>query len=256
MTADQSPLLYHAAPSYFSMIARLALTEAGIPFQARAIDIHRRRENQAPWYVRLNPQMTVPTLVLGERVLPDSRLILDHAFPGHGEGPQAALVDLLYGYPVDAFTFSWLMRWNPVARRVVPRKLARIRDDMLALAAENPDLAETYRRRAALFDERATAFAEPPSRRWPALLARAELMLDAIAQELDGRPLLGGERFGAADTVATVFLARMQFCGQRRLVEARPALAVYRDRVRARDSYTRADIWDRFGPGLLLRLVR
>lgn len=255
MSAAPLPLLYHAPSSHYSMIARLALTEAGEPFQMQWVDIHRARENQAPWYVRLNPDMTVPTLVIGERVLPDSRLILDHAFPGTGSGPEEALIERFYRFPVDAYTFGWLMRWNPVARFLFPRKLARIRGDMLALAQGHPDLAEAYRRRAGIFDQRTAAFSQPPKRHWPALQAQVGELLDAMQLGLAGRPYLSGEAYGAADVVATVFLARLHFCRQGGLLAQRPVLAAYWARMRGRDSFVRADVWDRLRPQLLLSLI-
>ena len=67
------PRLYHAPSSYFSMIARLALAEAGIDHEQVFVDIHFRSGQQLPAYARLNPNMTVPTLVLPGRVLDASR---------------------------------------------------------------------------------------------------------------------------------------------------------------------------------------
>src|SRR5262245_46513724 len=58
------PRLYHAPSSYYSMIARLALAEGGIAYEPVFVEIHVRMTQQQPDYVRLNPNMTVPTLVL------------------------------------------------------------------------------------------------------------------------------------------------------------------------------------------------
>jgi Glutathione S-transferase, N-terminal domain len=60
------PRLYHAASSYYSMIARLALAEGGIAYEPVFVEIHFRMAQQQPDYVRLNPNMTVPTLVLAD----------------------------------------------------------------------------------------------------------------------------------------------------------------------------------------------
>ncbi|MGH7040993.1 MAG: glutathione S-transferase family protein, partial [Acetobacteraceae bacterium] len=63
---DVKPRLYHTPSSYYSMIARLALAEGGVAWEPVFVDIHFRMSQQRPDYVRLNPGMTVPTLVLAD----------------------------------------------------------------------------------------------------------------------------------------------------------------------------------------------
>ena len=251
MSADDLPTLYHTDSSHFSMIARLALVESGTAYTSHPVDIHRKRENQEPWFVRLNPDMTVPVLVQGDRVLADSRLILDALFPGQ----ETDLLDRIYRFPVDQFTFAWLMSWNPVVRALIPRKLAKIRGDMLALADRNPDLAEVYRARAAVFDQRVAAFSQPPGPRWAELGAMADRLLAEIEGGLGSADMLDGDRYGATDIAATVFLARIAFCRQKRRLRARPAVAAYWARVRARPGFRKADVWDRLKPSLVLRVI-
>ena len=48
-------ILYSAPSSYYSMIGRLALKEAKVPFENQRMDIHLHKEQLAPWYVALNP---------------------------------------------------------------------------------------------------------------------------------------------------------------------------------------------------------
>ncbi|MEQ8345206.1 MAG: glutathione S-transferase family protein [Sneathiellaceae bacterium] len=262
MATVRPPLLYHAASSYYSMIARLALIEAGLRFDSRLVDIHRTRENQAPWFVRLNPEMTVPVLALPgdgagdpDRLLPDSRLILEHAFPDAADAAEDGILARLYRFPVDQYTFAWLLGWNPVARFLIPRKLGKIRGDMLQLAGANPDLAEVYRRRAEIFDRRVAAFSQPQAPRWAALNAEVDGLMQMLEQGLAGGPFLGGARYGAADVVATVFLARLRFVRQGRRIAASPAIAAYWQKLHAGDSFRQADVWERLKPSLVLRLI-
>ena len=56
-------ILYNAPSSYYSMIARYALFEAGLSFENRRMDIHLAKEQLSPWYRAINPKMTVPSLV-------------------------------------------------------------------------------------------------------------------------------------------------------------------------------------------------
>ena len=79
-------ILYSAPPSYYSMIGRLALNAAQISFENHHMDIHVRKEQLAPWYIALNPHMTVPTLVDGKTILIDSQDILRVLIPlGYAE---------------------------------------------------------------------------------------------------------------------------------------------------------------------------
>src|SRR5215831_8527833 len=116
------PRLYHALSSYYSMIARLALIEGGIAYESSVIDIHLKMVQQQPDYVRLNPNMTVPTLVLPGRNLDQSRDIAVHAL-GVSEatldGDTKAWLDLHYGYEVEQLTFGGLLARNPLARIVI-----------------------------------------------------------------------------------------------------------------------------------------
>ena len=73
------PRLYQTPSSYYSMITRLALAESGIAYERVFVDIHFRLSQQQPDYVRLNPGMTVPTLVLADRILVQSRDIAEYA---------------------------------------------------------------------------------------------------------------------------------------------------------------------------------
>src|SRR5690554_5849978 len=72
-------ILYNAPSSYYSMIGRYALLEARCPFESRRMDIHLAKEQLSPWYVQINPAMTVPSLVDGAHVLTNSCDILRYA---------------------------------------------------------------------------------------------------------------------------------------------------------------------------------
>ncbi len=144
------PRLYHAPSSYYSMIARLALAEGGIPWEPVFVDIHARMIQQRPDYVRLNPNMTVPTLALADRILDQSRGIAEYALcvdrPAL-EGEAQAWLDLHYHYPIEELTFGTLLARNPMARLMVPKLLRRAHHRLLGLAAGHPDLAAAYRAR-------------------------------------------------------------------------------------------------------------
>jgi glutathione S-transferase len=54
--------LFHAARSCYSMVARLALAEAGVSTISRLMDIHLAKQQLSPAYRQLIPKMTVLTL--------------------------------------------------------------------------------------------------------------------------------------------------------------------------------------------------
>lgn len=246
--AESKPRLYHALSSYYSMIARLALVEGGIAYEPIVVDIHLKMTQQQPDYVRLNANMTVPTLVLPDRILDQSRDIAKYAL-GVSEatldGDAKAWLDLHYGYPIEELTFGGLLARNPLARIVIPKRLEAVRRRLLERAAQNPDLAKVYEARAAVFAERIRAF-DPAAVVRLSEKRRGEAFgfMDRLEQTLhDGRAVLVPPAYGVVDVVWTVFLARMEFVGLGAELQKRPALARYWRAMQARPSFAPADIW-------------
>ena len=137
MTAKPSgarPRLYQTPSSYYSMIARLALAEGGIAYERVFVDIHFRLSQQQPDYVRLNPGMTVPTLVLADRILVESRDIAEYALGSAPDPETKGWVDLHYGYPIEELTFGGILARNPLARIMIPKRLEAARRQLLAQA--------------------------------------------------------------------------------------------------------------------------
>jgi glutathione S-transferase len=255
---EPKPRLYHALSSYYSMIARLALIEGGIAFEPVVVDIHLRMVQQRPEYVRLNPNMTVPTLVLPDRVLDQSRDIAEYALDVSEatlDSETKAWLDLHYGYPIEELTFGGLLARNPLARIMIPRRLESVHRRLLERAAQNPELARIYEARAAVFAERVRAF-DPAAVVKLAERRRAEAIgfMDRLEQTLhDGRAVIVPPAYGVADVVWTVFLARMEFVGLGAELQKRPALARYWRAMQARPSFGPADIWTKLH---VFRLVR
>ena len=248
------PRLYHTPSSYYSMIARLALAEGGIAHERVFVDIHFRLSQQQPDYVRINPGMTVPTLVLADRILVQSRDIAEHALGAAPDAETKAWVDLHYGYPIEELTFGGILARNPLARIMIPKRLEATRRQLLAHAAANPDLAAVYQARAAVFAERVRTF-EPDAVVKLSERRRAEAIgfMDRLEQTLrDGRAVLVPPAYGVADVVWTVFLGRMEFAGLGAEIPRRPALARYWAAMQARPSFAAADIWTKFYLGRLI----
>jgi glutathione S-transferase len=236
------------------MIARLALAEGGIAHERVFVDIHFRLGQQQPDYVRLNPGMTVPTLVLADRILDQSRAIAEYALGSTPDGETKAWIDLHYGYPIEELTFGGILARNPLARIMIPKRLEAARRRLLQHAAKNPDLASLYEARAAVFAQRLATF-EPNAVIRLSERRRAEAIgfMDRLEQTLgDGRAVLVPPTYGAADVVWTVFLGRMEFARLGTEIPRRPALSRYWAAMQARPSFAAADIWTQLHVGRLI----
>ncbi|HZD91535.1 MAG TPA: glutathione S-transferase family protein [Pseudolabrys sp.] len=252
-TPGAKPRLYHAPSSYYSAIARLALAEAGLAYEPVVVDILFRMSQQQPDYARLNSNMTVPTLVLPGRVLDQSRDIAEFAYgldDGMLDAATRTWLDLHYGYPIEELTFGHLLSRNPFARWFIPRQLAASHRRLLALAEANPDLADAYRTRAAVFAGRAAVFdskkvVEVAERRRAEAIGLMDRLDSALA---DGRAVLVPPAYGIVDTIWTVFLARANFVGLGTEIAKRPQLVAYWRAMQARPSFTAADVWTRLHP--------
>lgn len=248
MSGNETPRLYQAPSSYYSMIARLALHEGQIAYTPVFMDIHARMSQQLPDYVRLNPNMTVPILVLADRILDQSRAIAEFALGVMDESLDAetrSWVDLHYSFPIDELTFGGILARNPMARLMIPKQLAAAHRRLLARAAAFPDLTEVYKARAAVFAERLRIF-DPDDVIALSKKRRREAVgfLDRLEATLgDGRAVLVPPAYSVADVVWTVFLARMEFAGLGTEVTKRPALTRYWQAMQARPSFAAADIW-------------
>ena len=71
----QSPLptLYHAEPSYYSQVVRLAMEEEGVNYISRETDIHSKQEQTSDWYLKMNPAGVVPTLLWAGKPVCESK---------------------------------------------------------------------------------------------------------------------------------------------------------------------------------------
>ncbi len=257
MSGNVKPKLYHAPSSYYSMIARLALAEAGIDHKRVYVDILFRGSQQSPWYARLNPNLAVPTLALSGRILDQSRDILNFALAGAGQQLDAettSWIDLHYAYPIEELTFGGFLANHAVARVIIPAKMAATRRRLLRLAAAHPDLSGVFERRADIFAERERTF-DPKLAILLAATRREEAigLLDRLECQLaDRRDVLVPPHYGAADIVWTVFLARMEFVGLTGEITSRPALARYWRAMMMRPSFGVADIWTKLHFGRLV----
>ncbi len=252
-----TPKLYNALPSYYSMIARLALAVAGIDYTSRLMDIHRRREQLSPAYGAINPHMTVPALVTETGILDDSREILKWAVRERpevfveGDGSEPSFLDAHYAFSIEGLTFGTAMlRW-PILQWVLPRLLRKACIALRRQQAAHPELSEAFANKIAQNEARIGFFIEGSLKDKVAALRVTATHLIAQVPVPSGAYLYG-DKPSAADVVLAVFLARLKMIGAGALVAHRPDLIAWFDRFSATPGYQSADVWTVFSLKRLL----
>lgn len=248
-------ILYHAASSYYSMIARLALTEAGRAWESVLLDIHRRQDQLSDGYAAINPHLTVPTLIDGELRLTDSADILAHVWP---EGWQAApgeigrVVEEHYALSLEQLTFGTLFVRFPPGRLLFRHMLRRVVRSLEARAEGSPHAAVLLAK-AAQNRERLAWFDAPD------LPGRVKALRGRVAGFLASLPAPAPYLFGttptAADVVVTVLMARLVAVGEGRLIGTAGLEGYWRQR-RASPAFAAADVWDSVSLWRILRAPR
>jgi glutathione S-transferase len=231
--------LYHYGFSTCSQKVRLVLAEKRLEFSSHEIDLISGGQHD-PDYVKLNPNHVVPTLVHDGAVLLESTLIneyLDEAFPDVPMRPA----DARGRHAVRLWTKTLDDKVHPATGVVTfalgPRTLllqqpAEVREANVA-AIPDPKAREARRSvielgvKAPEFDG---AFRQMVS------------FLDRIEASLAGDAWLSGGSFGLADAAALPYVLRMDHLAMTPLIssEARPALADWYSRARARPAYETA----------------
>lgn len=252
-------LLYHVPPSFYSQIARIVLCELGVDFEPKlAPPAPPTFDAYQPWYLKLNPMGTVPTMVHGETAVPDSDAIMRYA------AEHLSSVDLA---PKDPDEREAMEAWITELRAISLRELsygaektretgARVNKMRLKVLYrrrdKHPDMADVYTAKI----EDITGFAERAVD--PEVAAahhrQVEQKLDELNALLNKQPWLAGSTYSFADAVWTVGVARFIMLHLDPL-ENRPALADWYARVKARPSFEQADVWEKFDVLSLLKAM-
>eukprot|EP01011_Urceolus_sp_BLP5_P002047 TRINITY_DN2690_c0_g2_i1.p1 TRINITY_DN2690_c0_g2~~TRINITY_DN2690_c0_g2_i1.p1 ORF type:complete len:304 (+),score=56.71 TRINITY_DN2690_c0_g2_i1:58-969(+) len=208
---ESGAVLYHAGPSFYSAIARVALNEAKVKWASRSMDLFKL-EQYEDWFLRISPNGTVPVLVLPDRVISDSRDILNYAASlptGASLRPScpnaAAKVDRIvaavYDFPVSDLTFSYLVKNGFPHKKLLKARLARMKQ------SNAPQLAKKIQS-----TEASLVLLDNPSSLYTSTLAKLEPLLDEIDSHLmySNGPFIFGE-FTLADVVVSVLVARLHW---------------------------------------------
>ena len=226
--------LYHNDMSSCAQKVRTVLAEKGLAWTGHHLDL-RAGDTLTPDYLKLNPNGVVPTLIDDGTVIIESTVIneyLDDAYPGPALRPADARAraemrlwtkKLDEGLHIHTATISAAIAFRHQQIDRPPEELARI-------LAAMPDPAKRERRKDLIENGIHSKLFPDAIRAWDKTLGDME---DALAD----RPWLAGADFSLADIAYSPYLTRWQHLQLVGLVDKRPRLADWFERVRSRDSY-------------------
>ena len=213
---------YTADVSICSQICRLAIQEFGLTDAKNVdVDIEYAMENYEPWFVRLQPKMTVPVMDYAGELIGDSKEILYYLAAKHPEAnlyPQddATEIDAFVSQFYDnflfvgVFTFGHLQGRSEALRDFIVMGKTEVTQQKVRALAEDPEFADVAGGKLAEVEQRDfTRLADPT------FLARADegirAMLSTLETSLSKSEYVCGDSYSLADIVATALLARVHF---------------------------------------------
>lgn len=247
-------ILYNASSSYYSMIGRYALIEANVPFDNRIMDIHLAKEQLSDEYMKINPAMTVPTLVDKNKVYLDSQDILKYAAMQAGDKwmdnhPDCAvLIDPIvkehYSISIERLTFGKALSSIPFLKFLVFKMLDKA---IKTLETQLPNSENRGAIEAKIhINKQRLAYFEEANLKEKLQIERNKVQV--FLNKLPHPPLfLFGNRISSADIVTVVLLSRLKMIGEFQLVQL-PDLRDWYNRMKLSPEFKKADIWTYFQP--------
>ena len=232
--------LYHNDMSLCAQKVRVCLAEKRLPWEDRHI-VLRSGEHQKDWYVKLNRRAVVPTLIDGDKVIPESNVILeylDEVFPDLPLRPAGAYERAMMRLWV--YNSEEMAHWNVNVcshnLRHAKRMEARYSREELLRAADqcsNPMIALRLKRRLHVgvsTEEESEAY------------AKLEFMLKQMEIKLADGPWLAGQSFSLADVAMAPMINRIEVLARPEMIEAarRPRVADWWQRIQARPGFQEA----------------
>jgi glutathione S-transferase len=226
--------LYHHPVSTCSQKVRLALAEKKLSFDQHIID-WTTLEHLSDWYLAINPNGVVPTLVHNGQPIPDSSVIceyVDEVFDGAALTPREATA------------------------RALMRAWMRYFEEVPTVAIRVPSFNKLFVK--SLKQERSAAEFDAMTGKMPLRKHFYQLMTDngfpeqLVAESLeklrkclvrvakaltDRGPFLMGEQYTVADIVLVPTIVRMQDLGLNHIWQDLPAIQTWFDRVQSRPSF-------------------
>lgn len=227
--------LYTFPQSTCSQKVRLTLWEKGIEFEDHRVD-HMNREHLTEWYLALNPNGVVPTLVHDDAVIIDSSVIMEYLDEIYPDTPLT---------PTDPVRRAHMRKWLryfeevptpsirvPSFNQYLSSRYAKLSQDEFQRMADNHPIRKQFyqhMRKEAGFDERETADA----------VDRLQQSIDRMEKGLgaSGGPWLMGDMLTLADFCVTPTIDRMRDLGLAHMWDDRPLVAAWFARIQDRPAF-------------------
>lgn len=234
--------LYHNDMSLCAQKVRVCLAEKGLQWESRHL-VLRAGEHQQPWYVKLNRRAVVPTLVDGDKVVPESNVILeylDETFPDPPLAPKTPygrarmrlwtkqLDEDVHDASAAILSFGIAFRHQYLERGELGKKMLE----------QIPNLFKRERRRDVI--EKGTG-----SQHFAVAVQRMVLLLDEMEETLAEHRWLAGDDYTLADVAFTPYLARLEHLNISGMLGERGRVADWYRRCRERPSFSEAIVkWE------------
>jgi glutathione S-transferase len=234
--------LYHNDMSLCAQKVRLCLAEKGLAWESRHL-VLRAGEHQQAWYRKLNRRAVVPTLVDGDKIVPESNVILEYleeAYPEPALAPRdpygrarmrlwtKQLDEDVHDASAAVLSFGIAFRHQYLERGELGRKMLE----------EIPNVFKRERRRDVI--ERGTG-----SKHFVIAVERMVLLLDEMEEALGAHRWLAGGDYSLADAALSPYLARLEHLGVLGMVGERHRVADWYRRCKLRPSFHEAIVkWE------------
>jgi len=228
--------LYHNDMSSCAQKVRLTLAEKGLEWSGHHLDL-RKGPQLDPEYLKLNPMGVVPTLIDNGEVIIESTLILeylDEVYPNPPLRPTSAVdkvrmrmwtKQLDEGLHAATGTLSTCIAFRH--QHFDTKPTPELRE---AFYAKIPDPVKRARQRDVIENGMASEFLPGAARRF-------RKIYDDMEAALGQSSWLVGENYSLADIAYTPYLTRFEHLQLLAVLETRPHLANWYDRIKARPNY-------------------
>jgi glutathione S-transferase len=226
--------LYHNDMSLCAQKVRVCLAEKGLEWESRHL-VLRAGEHQQPWYRKLNPRAVVPTLVDGDKVVPESNVILEYleeTYPDPRLLPQnpydrarvrlwtKQLDEDVHDASAAVLSFGIAFRHQYIERGELGQKMLEA----------IPNVFKRERRRDVI--EKGTN-----SQHFMIAVDRMVLLLDEMEEALAAHQWLACDEYSLADVAFTPYFARLEHLDILGMTGQRDRLADWYRRCKARPSF-------------------
>ncbi len=231
--------LYHNDTSACAQKVRVTLEEKKLPWNSIHLDL-RRGDQQKPEYLKLNPRGVVPTLVDNGRAVRESTVIMEYLEDRYPQERALRPMDNVERAMMRVWTKRLDEGHHDIATATISMGIA-FRHQYLARGKEGcdelinriPDPVRRERRRDVIYNGVEAKEFGTALRMWASLLADLE---NALSQQA----WIVGAEYTLADAAYTPYLTRLDHLSLLGLIDKRPRLAAWYDRIRSRPSYASA----------------